>query len=129
MLNRCYNQNCDRYKDYGGRGIVVSDEWKNDFMTFYNDMIEGYKPRLELDRERVNGPYSKGNCRWVTRKQNCRNKRNTTYLTIDGVTKPLVEWAEISGRWHQNIRRSLRQGKSHKEAVFGKQKNHKSPNP
>jgi hypothetical protein len=129
MLTRCYNEKCEHYKDYGGRGIGVSDEWRSDFLNFYNDMAPGYKPGLELDRIEVNGDYSKGNCRWATDKQNARNKRNTTYLTIDGVTKPLGDWAEISGRWYQNIHRSLRQGKSHKESVFGKPKNHKSPNP
>jgi hypothetical protein len=127
IITRCYNENSDGYKDYGARGIYMSDEWRNDFAAFYRDMANGYQKGLEIDRIEVNGPYSKENCRWVTHKVNSRNKRNTTYLTIDGVTKSLGEWAEISGRWYQNIHRSLRQGKSHKEAVFGKQKSNISP--
>lgn len=129
IITRCYNENSDGYKDYGARGIYMSDEWRNDFTAFYRDMANGYQKGLEIDRIEVNGPYSKENCRWVTHKVNSRNKRNTTYLTIDGVTKSLGDWAEISGRWYQNIHRSLRQGKSHKEAVFGKPKNHKYPHP
>lgn len=95
MITRCYNEKCQHFSDYGGRGIKMSDEWRNDYMNFYHDMKDGYKRGLQLDRIDVNGNYCKENCRWVTGKQNSRNKRNTVYLTLDGERKPLAEWAEI----------------------------------
>lgn len=51
MKTRCLNANYKRYYDYGGRGITVCEEWKNDFMSFYNwAMANGYKDNLTLDR-------------------------------------------------------------------------------
>ena len=82
------------YKDYGGRGITVCDEWKHDFKNFYNwAMDNGYKEGLTIDRIDVNGNYTPDNCRWATLKQQGNNKRNTVYLTYEGKTRSLSEWA------------------------------------
>ena len=97
IITRCYNEKCEHFDDYGGRGIKMSDEWRNDFMNFYNDMADGYMKGVQLDRIDVNGNYEKGNCRWVTAKENARNKRNTVYITHEGITKPLAQWAEEKG--------------------------------
>ncbi len=121
MITRCYNPKFVHYKDYGGRGITVCDEWRNDFMVFYNDMYEGYKKGLELDRVEVNGNYEKKNCRWATQKENARNKRNTFYLTVDGNTKPLSQWAEEQGTpYHSVYKRAISVTFTPKQAVFGK---------
>lgn len=76
MNQRCYDPNSIGFKHYGGRGIVVCDQWKGSFLTFYADM--GKRPDgMSLDRIDVNGNYEPGNCRWATQKQQVLNRRNT----------------------------------------------------
>lgn len=83
------------YKHYGARGIKMCDDWKNDFMTFYNwAMSNGYKEGLTIDRIDVNGNYEPNNCRWVDIKTQSNNKRNNIYLAYGGKTQTLKEWAE-----------------------------------
>ena len=97
MRQRCQNKNCEDYPDYGGRGISVCEEW-SDYTAFRNwAQTNGYDDDLSIDRIDVNGPYSPDNCRWVASSEQARNKRDTIWLTIDGITRPLVEWSEISG--------------------------------
>lgn len=96
MKDRCYSKNNISYKDYGGRGIEVCEEWKDDFEAFYNWAINNdYKEDLTIDRIDVNGNYTPDNCRWATRKEQQRNRRNTKYITYDGETRTLKEWCEI----------------------------------
>jgi len=92
MNNRCYNPNNTSYADYGGRGIRVCDEWRNDFVAWYED-IGKYRPvfRCHLDRIDNNGNYEPGNVRWVDWSTSMLNRRNSIYLTIRGETKSLVE--------------------------------------
>lgn len=87
MIWRCYNPNCKKYPDYGGRGIVVCDDWKYSFSAFYNDMSDGYSDILEIDRIDVDGIYEKANCRWVTRSVNNANKRPRSSKLSEGVSK------------------------------------------
>lgn len=78
MKNRCYSTNVKDYPNYGGRGITVCPEWKNDFMAFYNWAVEnGYNKGLILDRYPNNktGNYEPSNCRWATPLSSARNTR------------------------------------------------------
>ena len=87
---------CDNPQDelYGGRGITVCEEWRS-FAAFRDWSISnGYSDDLSLDRINVNGDYEPGNCRWATDTQQQRNKRNNVFITFDGSTLTLAEWAE-----------------------------------
>lgn len=84
MKSRCLNKNNARYKNYGGRGITICDEWldkENGFMNFYNWAIaNGYKKELSIDRINVDGNYEPSNCRWITlQEQNWNTTRNIKY--------------------------------------------------
>lgn len=96
MKNRCYNKNNKDYKDYGCRGIKVCNEWLDDFMNFYNWAMENcYRDELTIDRIDVNGNYEPDNCRWITRDEQARNKRNNKNFTYKGETHCLSEWCRI----------------------------------
>jgi len=117
MIQRCHNPNDKDYPQYGGRGIVVCDRWRYDFMAFLYDM--GTPPKGHtLDRIDVNGAYSKENCRWLTAKEQANNRRNTVYLTIHGVTLPLSAWCETHGICSKTVLYRLKQGWSHEDAIF-----------
>lgn len=98
ILDRCYNKNHKYYYNYGGRGITVCEEWLNDPISFYNWAINnGYKEGLSIDRIDNNGNYEPSNCRWVTRKEQERNKRNNKNFTWRGETHCIQEWCELLG--------------------------------
>jgi hypothetical protein len=95
MRQRCNNPNSKYYSYYGGRGISVCERWES-FSAFAEDM--GPKPSgCSLDRKNVNGNYEPENCRWATSKEQMRNRRNTVFIVLDGVTYKLSELVELSG--------------------------------
>ncbi len=95
MKERCFNPKRARYKSYGGRGITMCEEWRNDFKAFYDwAMANGYKDNLTIDRIDVNGNYEPKNCRWVPFEYQFYNKTNTRYITYKNQTKSLALWCK-----------------------------------
>lgn len=92
MKDRCYNSNNPGYKNYGGRGIIICDEWKNSFSNFYLDM--GESNGLTIDRIDVNGNYEPSNCRWATPKIQARNRTNNKVYSYLEETLCMSEWCE-----------------------------------
>lgn len=94
MKSRCYNPNATKYEYYGGAGVTVCDEWKNDFKAFYAWALQnGYAAGLTIDRKYSGGDYNPSNCHWADRYQQNRNTSKNTYITHNGETKTAAEWA------------------------------------
>lgn len=102
MRKRCHSENSTSYKNYGGRGIFVCEEWRYSFENFKDWALEnGYADDLTIDRVDVNGGYCPENCRWTTYKVQGRNRTCNILITYKGETKTLSEWSEIAGiNWH-----------------------------
>lgn len=96
MKNRCFNQNAERYSDYGGRGITVCDEWKDDFKAFYDwSMSNGYSDNLTIDRINNDGNYEPSNCRWVDVLTQVNNSRHNHMIEYCGESHSMSEWSRI----------------------------------
>jgi hypothetical protein len=97
MIGRCKNSNNKDYKNYGGRGISICDEWL-DFMNFEAwAMKNGYADELTIDRIDVNGNYEPSNCRWIPISEQQKNRRSSVLVEHNGETHCLKEWAKITG--------------------------------
>lgn len=128
MVRRCYNEKCDHYCDYGGRGIKICDEWVEDeglIRFFVWALTNDYADNLSIDRINVNGNYEPGNCRWATYKEQANNtrvqkygkrnknnkiKRNTMLIEINGEEKTVLEWSKITGTPERTIRGRIKRG-------------------
>lgn len=97
MKRRCYDTNARGYERYGARGIVVCDRWRESFTAFLEDVGCRPSPSHSLDRVDNAGSYCAANCRWVTAKEQARNRRSNHMLEYKGEVKPAEEWAEIMG--------------------------------
>src|SRR5215510_2760970 len=115
MKERCLNPKNPSYKCYGGRGIKICERWLS-FENFLADM--GDKPLgLTLERKDNNGDYTPENCYWATAKEQARNRGTNRYLTYNGITKTLTEWAEEKGMSPAALARRLNAEWSLEEAL------------
>lgn len=118
MKDRCSRSTCESYQNYGGRGVFVCQEWVVSFPEFRAWALDnGWSKGLQLDRADNDGPYAPSNCRFVNHKQNNRNKRTNVRVTVAGVDKTLVEWAELNGLQPQTINNRIRRGWTQERAV------------
>lgn len=116
MNQRCHNPKNKRYDQYGGRGIVVCDEWRRDFAAFLAHVGDRPTPSHSIGRIDNDRPYEPGNVRWETGKQQMRNRTVTRYFEVDGKEVSLAELAERSGLPANTLRARLLAGWDHDKA-------------
>lgn len=120
MKKRCLKPSQKDFIRYGARGITICQEWKNNFINFYNWAIKnGYKDDLTLDRIDVNGNYEPSNCRWATLKEQANNKRTNKVLFYNNENHNVTEWAQILNIPRHRIYQRLNAGWSINEALSG----------
>lgn len=111
MRERCEHKKCPAYKNYGGRGITVCDEWKTGFDAFLKWANEsGYSDELTLDRIDVNKGYSPQNCRWVDFVTQQNNRRNNRLISFNGETHTVSEWSRITNISPYTLYERLKRG-------------------
>jgi hypothetical protein len=111
MLRRCYNPKHRQFHDYGGRGIKVCDRWlgKDGRKNFIADM--GERPAgYTLERNDNNGNYTPENCRWASRREQQRNRRNNVIVEYQGRRMTLAEASELSGIRYDTLSERLKAG-------------------
>ena len=119
IKQRCYNPKHRAYHNWGGRGIKMCEDWKNNFQSFYDwSYANGYSPenqkdeknKLTIDRIDVNGNYEPSNCRWVKRSKQARNKRANKIISYRSEEHCLVEWCEYLNLNYPTIYSRLNKG-------------------
>jgi hypothetical protein len=118
MKERCCKPQNKSYKNYGGRGITICESWLHSFETFFADMGNRPSRRHSIERIDVNGNYEPSNCKWATPKEQARNTRTARFVTINGISKQICEWADESGIRRETIWRRLNDGWDALRAVF-----------
>ena len=108
IKTRCYRETNSFFKDYGGRGIAMCEEWKNSFIAFRDwSLSHGYDDALSIDRIDVDGDYCPENCRWADASTQARNKRilprNTSGITGVSFQKRTGKYVAYIGRGGKNI--------------------------
>lgn len=116
---RCHDPRRKDYPKYGGRGIKMCQAWRNDFKSFESwALAHGYKDGMTLDRICNNRGYEPGNCRWISERQQAYNRKTNRYITIDGETHTLEEWARIKGMGPDVIKHRESRGWSIEDAIM-----------
>ena len=111
MKARCHNKNHPRYKEWGGRGIKVCDEWRSTFLSFYNHIGPRPSPNHSIDRINGDKGYEPGNIRWATAKEQSNNRPTWChYLTFNGRTLNTTQWSEELGITREKIKDRIRRG-------------------
>lgn len=104
MRRRCYNKNCPDYKNYGGRGIKICEEWCKNCESFYDwSMNNGYADDLTIERINVDGDYCPENCKWVTKTEQAQNKRNTVKIFYEGQKLTVSEVCSLTGEKYNTV--------------------------
>lgn len=103
IKKRCYQENATGYKNYGGRGIKMCDEWKNSFWTFVSDMGEKPFSACTIERLDTNKDYNKNNCIWATAEQQANNRRNNIYITYQNKIYTLFGICKLLNLKHSTI--------------------------
>lgn len=119
-IGRCHNPKDRGYHRYGGRGIVVCDEWRHDFAQFLADMGPKPSPRHSLDRINNDGPYSAANCRWATLAEQNNNRSDNHIVVVDGQSMTLADAIRASSTTMKpkTVRERVRSGLPIERALY-----------
>lgn len=127
MKSRCYYPKNIAFKNYGDRGIRVCPEWVDNFLAFHEWALKnGYADNLTIDRINCDGNYEPSNCKWSTYEEQENNRRDTVYLTIQGQTLPVSEWAKKSGISAATLRNRISSGWEESEMLLRPDFNNKN---
>lgn len=108
MKARCNNPRNIMYKNYGGRGIKVCEEWRK-FENFMEWAIShGYTDELTIERKNVNGNYEPSNCEWIPRDKQYLNRTDSRLITAFGKTQTIKEWADETGIKYDTIQARIK---------------------
>ena len=118
MRNRCNNPNFRQWDAYGGRGIGICPEWAS-FERFASDMGPKPSPLHSLDRIDNDLGYSPNNCRWATKKEQQRNRRNAVFVDVQGVRTRLLDIVEKTGIKPETIAGRANAGMSMADILAG----------
>lgn len=119
IKRRCYNSHEHNYYNYGGRGINMCEEWRNDFIKFYNWALEnGYEKGLQIDRIDNEKGYSPDNCKFSTAKEQANNRRSNIVIEYEGRTQTLTQWCEEFNFNYDCIRQRIAKGWDVYKALF-----------
>lgn len=126
IKQRCVYSSSATFKNYGGRGIKMCEEWKNNYSVFKEwALANGYDENAQrgvctLDRINVNGNYEPSNCRWINIQKQQLNKQNNRLITFNGETKTLKEWSDELGINYGTLQQRLDVAKLSIEEAFTK---------
>ena len=103
IKNRCENANAKCFYRYGGRGIKICKEWRDDFEKFVADM--GPRPSLAHSVDRIDNDrdYEPGNCRWATKREQNNNRENTRYVEYRGQRMSINDAVRLAGSVVHNV--------------------------
>lgn len=117
IKSRCFNTNVREYKSYGGCGITICNEWLQ-FEIFHKWAFEnGYSDILTIERKDVNDDYCPSNCYWIPLSDQSKNRTTSKFLTVDGETKIMADFAKQYGISSATIYGRLKSGWSETRAV------------
>jgi hypothetical protein len=117
LKQRCLNKKNNHYKNYGARGILISQKWLYSFESFILDVGIAPSKNHSLDRINNDGNYEPGNCRWATREEQNNNSRRTIFLELNGERKSLADWCYKFNLKRKTVYARIRSGKSVEQAL------------
>ena len=120
-LCKCYDSmkdRCRRVPNWADKGIKVCDEWLLEPEAFFKWALENaYNGSLTLDRIDPLGDYEPSNCRWITKQRQQNNRTNNRYITINGITKTMADWARFAGIPYSTIQQRVKIGYSGNDLI------------
>lgn len=128
MKTRCYNPNSDNYKYYGGKGVYICDEWKDNFLNFRNWAVDNgwdenaLGQECTIDRIDNNKPYCPDNCRWANHIEQCNNQTSNKVFEYNGETHTMSEWARLLNINYSTLKDRIRKGLTFEDAIKYKRK-------
>lgn len=121
MKNRCYYEKHNRFEHYGGKGITVCDEWKDNFKAFYDwAILNGWEKGKSIDRKENDKNYCPENCKFSSIQEQNRNRTSNIFIEWNGRTQCVTDWANEVNYSPATLRQRMKKGWTIEEVLFGK---------